>query len=266
MTNNHVVASGADGSSKIQVIFSDGKRVAAKVLGRRPGYDLAVIKVPASKDLVPLAIGDSEATRVGEPAIAVGSPLGLGGTVTSGIISAVDRPVVVGSEDADDTSAYINGIQTDAPINPGNSGGPLVDAGGRVIGVNSAILTVGQSSGGQGGNIGLGFAIPINQAMEIGEMLISDGRATYPVIGATVSSQSDESGVRLANVEPGGPADKGGLRSGDIITGIDGAEIRQAEKLIVTIRTHRPGDKITLTYDRNGTTGEVQVTLGSKEG
>ena len=159
MTNNHVVAGAADGG-RIRVVFSDGRRQNATLLGRSPSYDLAVIKVRGSEDLDPLQFGDSEAIEVGEPVIAVGAPLGLPGTVTQGIVSAKDRPVVVNAgSDADAPSAYINAIQTDAPINPGNSGGPLVDAAGRVIGVNSAILTLGSGQG-QTGNIGLGFAIP----------------------------------------------------------------------------------------------------------
>lgn len=265
MTNNHVVAEAADGG-KIQVIFSDGRRAAAEVLGRSPSYDLAVIKVEASPDLVPIQIGDSAATQVGDPAIAVGSPLGLGGTVTEGIISAKDRPVVVGgSGGTDQPQAFLNAIQTDAPINPGNSGGPLVDAGGRVIGVNSAILTMGESQG-ENGNIGLGFAIPINQAMQIGQMLITDGKATYPVIGATVSDESTENGVRLVSLEPGGPAEKAGLKQDDVVVEIDGLPVRQTKELIVTVRTHRPGDVVKLKYERDGQPAEAQVTLGSKEG
>lgn len=265
MTNNHVVAPAAAGA-RIQVVFADGTRTAATLVGRSPSYDLAVIKVSASSRLKPIQIGDSDASQVGETVIAVGSPLGLPGTVTGGIVSAKNRPVVVtGGSDADAPSAYINAIQTDAPINPGNSGGPLVDSRARVIGVNSAILTLGASRG-QAGSIGLGFAIPINQAMEIGNQLIKQGKAAYPVIGANVSNSEGEDGVELTSVEPGGPAADAGLREGDVITSIDGEPVRQSEQLIVTIRTHRPGEEVELTYRRGGSEGEAKVRLGGKEG
>jgi putative serine protease PepD len=262
MTNNHVVARAGDGG-RIQVVFSDGTTAPATVLGRSPSYDLAVIKVKPSAALKPLTIGDSDASQVGETVIAVGSPLGLPGTVTEGIVSAKNRPVVVG--DAASASAYINGIQTDAPINPGNSGGPLVDGGGRVIGVNSAILTLGQSRG-QSGSIGLGFAIPINQAAVIGDLLIKYGKATYPVIGANVESRAGQPGVTLSLVENNGPAEKAGLRKGDLVTGIDGQAVDEIEELIVAIRTHRPGDEIKLAYTRGGVKKQATVTLTGKEG
>jgi putative serine protease PepD len=211
-------------------------------------------------------VGDSDGAQVGETVIAVGAPLALPGTVTKGIISSRNRPVVVsGADNADEPSAYIDAIQTDAPINPGNSGGPLIDAAARVIGVNSAILTLGQSQE-VSGNIGLGFAIPINQAMDIGAQLIKNGKATYPVIGANVSSATDNGGAKLSTVEAGGPADDAGLREGDVITSIDGKPVTDIEQLIVAIRTHRPGDVIKLGYERDRSTGEARVTLGSKEG
>ena len=175
ITNNHVVAGAADGTS-IRVVFADGRRQTAKLLGRSPSYDIAVIKVKPSGSLHPVDVGDSARTQVGEPVIAVGSPLGLPGTVTQGIVSARHRPVVVNAGyDADSPTAYIDAIQTDAPINPGNSGGPLVDGRARIIGVNSAILTMGSAQGGQTGNIGLGFAIPINQATTIGSVVDQEG-------------------------------------------------------------------------------------------
>ncbi|HET9871622.1 MAG TPA: trypsin-like peptidase domain-containing protein [Propionibacteriaceae bacterium] len=265
MTNNHVVEDAADGD-RIDVVFSNGRRARATILGRSPSYDLAVIKVAASRSLVPIRVGDSDTVQVGETVLAVGAPLALPGTVTEGIISSRDRPVVVnGSDNADAPSAYINAIQTDAPINPGNSGGPLVDAGARVIGVNSAILTLGETRT-QSGNIGLGFAIPINQAMDIGKMLIKNGRATYPVIGANVRGASGSAGVELTEVESNGPADDAGLRKGDKITAIDGRPVDAIEQLIVLIRIHRPGDVVKLTYRRGGSQDEARVTLGSKEG
>jgi putative serine protease PepD len=260
VTNNHVVADAVNGS-RIRVIFSDGRRYSAVMVGRSPSYDLAVIKVSGATSLTPLELGDSDQIQIGEPVIAVGSPLGLPGTVTQGIISARDRPVMVSEgADADSPTAYINAIQTDAPINPGNSGGPLVDAGARVIGVNSAILTFAASR-----NIGLGFAIPINQAATIADLLIKNGKATYPVIGANVQDAS--SGVQLTQVDAQGPAGKAGLRVGDLITGIDGEPVDGGmEQLIVTIRARRPGDVVVLNYTRGSSRGEVRVTLGSKVG
>jgi putative serine protease PepD len=263
MTNNHVVTGAADGG-KITAVFSDGRRSTATIVGRSPSYDLAVIKVRRTSGLKPLALGNSDALQVGQSVVAVGSPLGLPGTVTQGIVSATNRPVVVNAdESADAPTAYINGVQTDAPINPGNSGGPLIDAAARVIGVNSAILTLGgdrESSG----NIGLGFAIPIKQASEIGRLLIRDGKATYPIIGADVDTDSD--GVRLISVQPGGPADRAGLQADDVVTSIDDQPVETLQELIVAIRTHRPGDKVTLDYRRDGDRRQAQVTLGGREG
>jgi putative serine protease PepD len=259
VTNNHVVADAADGS-RIRVIFSDGRRVNALLVGRSPSYDIAVIRVSGVASLQPLELGDSDQIQVGEPVIAVGSPLGLPGTVTEGIISARNRPVMVSENAAADSpTAYINALQTDASINPGNSGGPLVDAGGRVIGVNSAILTFAASR-----NIGLGFAIPINQAATIADLLIKNGKATYPVIGANVQDAS--SGVQLTAVDAKGPAGQAGLRVGDLITKMDGQPVATMEELIVSIRTRRPGEVIVLDYARGPTPGQVRVTLGSKEG
>ena len=260
VTNNHVIGDAANGS-RIRVIFSDGRRYSAVMVGRSPSYDLAVIKVSGATSLTPLELGDSDQIQIGEPVIAVGSPLGLPGTVTQGIISAQNRPVMVSEgADADSPTAYINAIQTDASINPGNSGGPLVDAGARVIGVNSAILSFAASR-----NIGLGFAIPINQAATIADLLIKNGKATYPVIGANVQDAS--SGVQLTQVDARGPAGKAGLRVGDVITGIDGEPVEGGmEQLIVSIRTRRPGDVVVLDYTRGSSRGQVRVTLGSKEG
>jgi putative serine protease PepD len=259
MTNNHVVADATDGS-RIRVVFSDGRRLNAVLVGRSPSYDIAVIRVSGVASLQPVELGDSDQIQVGEPVIAVGSPLGLPGTVTQGIISARNRPVMVSEgATADSPTAYINAIQTDASINPGNSGGPLVDAGGRVVGVNSAILTFAASR-----NIGLGFAIPINQAATIADLLIKNGKATYPVIGANV--QDVPSGVELSAVDAQGPAGKAGLKAGDLITKMDGQPVLTMEELIVGIRTRRPGDVVVLDYARGSTPGQVRVTLGSKEG
>jgi putative serine protease PepD len=264
MTNNHVVAAAEGG--RLRVVLANGRRLNATLIGRSPSYDLAVIQVKAS-GLTPLPVGNSDASQVGEPVIAVGSPLGLPGTVTSGIVSARDRPVVVReTENADAPIAYINAIQTDAPINPGNSGGPLIDSNARVIGVNSAILTLGTTRG-AAGSIGLGFAIPINQATQIGQLLIKNGKATYPVIGANVDQAGDaDDGVMLSSVDKGGPAADAGLRNGDLITKIDGKRVDTAEELVVAIRTHRPRDAVVLHYERDETRGQARVVLGSKEG
>jgi putative serine protease PepD len=259
VTNNHVVSDATDGS-RIRVVFSDGRRQNAVLVGRSPSYDIAVIRVSGVASLQPVELGDSDQIQVGESVIAVGSPLGLPGTVTQGIISAQNRPVMVSENAAADSpTAYINAIQTDAPINPGNSGGPLVDAGGRVIGVNSAILTFAASR-----NIGLGFAIPINQAATVADLLIKNGKATYPVIGANV--QDAPSGVELTVVDAQGPAGKAGLRARDVITNIDGEPVDTMEELIVSVRTRRPGEVVVLDYTRGSAPGQARVTLGSKEG
>jgi putative serine protease PepD len=263
MTNNHVVA-GAPSGATIRVDFTDGRRQAATLVGRSPSYDLAVIKVKPAGHLRPVELGDSDAVQVGEPVLAIGAPLGLPGTVTQGIVSAQNRPVVVQSVgDADAPYAFIDGIQTDAPINPGNSGGPLLDARARVVGITSAILTRGDSDQ-QMGNIGLGFAIPINQAKTIGQLLIKTGRATYPVIGASLREVTG--GLELTSVDRNGPAGRAGLRQGDVVTRIDDRRVSAREDLIVQIRTRRPGEKIVLDYARDGQNARATVTLGSREG
>ena len=262
LTNNHVVADAADGA-RLRVVFSDGRRANASLVGRSPSYDLAVVKVSADDRLRPATLGDSDATVVGSSVVAVGSPLGLPGTVTQGIVSALDRPVTVSaSRSADSPTAYIDGIQTDAPINPGNSGGPLFDVGARVIGVNSAILTLGGQ--GQNGNIGIGFAIPINQARAIGDLLVEDGRATYPVIGVQLRETS--SGVELSGVDAGSPARKAGLRTGDRVTAVDDRRVSTQEELVVAVRTYRPGAVVTFGYTRGSDRREARVTLGGKVG
>ena len=264
MTNNHVVADAARGD-RIRVVFSDGRETAATLVGRSPSYDLAVIQVKADERLRPVELGDSATTQVGSSVVAVGAPLGLPGTVTQGIVSALDRPVTVSeSGSADAPTAYIDGIQTDAAINPGNSGGPLVDASARVIGVNSAILTLGSGQGQQTGNIGIGFAIPVDQARTIGDELIRDGKATYPVIGAQLRETSG--GVELTTVDARGPARTAGLRTGDLVTSVDGRRVATREELVVSVRTHRPGERVTFGYSRGANRAEASVTLGSRVG
>jgi len=258
LTNNHVVAD----ALTIKVILNDGREYAAKILGRDESYDLAVLKIPAT-GLKALQFGDSDKVQVGDSVIAFGSPLGLSGTVTQGIISAKDRPVTAGDENS--STSFISALQTDAAINPGNSGGPLVDATGAVIGVNSAIASLGSSLGSQSGSIGLGFAIPINQARKTADQLIRDGKATYPVIGVSVDMSYTSGGALIAKkataILPGGPAAKAGLRPGDLITAIDGMKINTPEELIVEIRTHNVGDEVTITYLRGKTIGTAKLIL-----
>jgi putative serine protease PepD len=207
--------------------------------------------------------GRSDSAVVGQDVVAIGSPLGLAGTVTSGIISAKNRPVTTG-ETADQAS-YISALQTDAAINPGNSGGPLVDMNARVIGVNSAIATVPGTGEGQSGNIGLGFAIPIDQARRTAQQLIATGQASYPVIGASVDMQF-EGGARVSAVTATSPAGRAGIRVGDVITSVNDQAVDSAEVLIVAIRTHQPGESVKLVYERSGKPREVTVTLGQQIG
>ena len=258
LTNNHVVAN----AQSIKVMLNDGSEYPARILGRDASYDLAVLKIEAT-GLKALQFGDSEKVQVGDPVIAIGSPLGLSGTVTQGIISAKDRPVTAG--DSNSSTSFISALQTDAAINPGNSGGPLVDATGAVIGVNSAIASLGTSLGSQSGSIGLGFAIPINQARKTADQLIKNGKATYPVIGVAVDMNFTGDGALIAKsasaILAGGPAAKAGLRAGDLITAIDGLKIHSPEELIVEIRTHNVGDKITISYIREKQSGTAKLIL-----
>ncbi len=273
LTNNHVVdPAGARG--RVQVTFSDGTTVDGEVTGADSGYDLAVVDVDGVSGLHPLTLGDSDAVRVGDPVIAVGAPFGLEGTVTSGIISARERAITAGGGGGGDVS-YVDALQTDAAINPGNSGGPLVDAAGRVIGVNSAIKAAGDSGlpdtgESSGGSIGLGFAIPVNEARRVAEELIGDGVAGHPVIGVTLDMGYRGDGARVIAggddgepVAPGGPADRAGVRPGDVITAVDGEPVHSGQQLIVRIRSHRPGDRLTLTIRRDNRERPVRLTLGS---
>jgi putative serine protease PepD len=265
LTNNHVVASAASGG-KITVHFQDGSSYPATIVGRSATYDLAVLRIPA-RGLTALPLGDSDQVVVGDSVIAFGAPLGLAGTVTTGIISAKDRAVTAGESSGE--SSFINAIQTDAAINPGNSGGPLVNATGAVIGINSAIATLGSSFGGQTGSIGLGFAIPINQARRTAEQLMRTGKASHPIIGVALDNSFSGDGARISTsnfgstppVTPGGPADKAGLQAGDVITAIDGKRVNSADELIVAIRARQPGDVVTLTYERDGRSRTAKVTL-----
>lgn len=258
LTNNHVAAPAANGG-ELTVVFEDGEKAIAKIVGRNSSYDLAVLKVD-KKGLPAAVLGDSSAVRVGEVAIAIGAPLGLNGTVTSGIISSLDRPVTAGGRGE---LAFINAIQTDAAINPGNSGGPLLDGSGRVIGINSAIATLAGTIGGETGSIGLGFAIPINSAKRIAEELISTGDSQTPIIGVVLNTAYTGEGAEISEITPGGPAQEAGFRVGDVITGFNGRQVADSTELVVAIRSYAPGEQIEITVSRNGQTSTIPLTLGS---
>ena len=260
VTNNHVVETAAE-SGTIFVVLPNGTRREADLVGRSAAYDLAVLAV-AGDGLDPARIGASRALRVGQTVVAFGSPLGLTSTVTSGIVSALDRPVTAGGSGE---ASFLNAIQTDAAINPGNSGGPLVDLQGRVVGVNSAIATVGGNLGGTAGNIGVGFAIPIDQVRLTAEQIIETGKAVYPVIGATVRSAEGKAAT-ITTVEPGSPAEDAGLQRGDVVHEVDGEKVSDGIELIVTIRSHLPGDTLRIGYERDGEQLSAEVTLDEREG
>ncbi|GAA3478754.1 S1C family serine protease [Streptomyces yanii] len=273
LTNNHVVASAAN-SGQLTATFSNGKKYDAEVVGRAQGYDVAVLKLKnAPSGLAPLALGNSDQVAVGDSTIAIGAPFGLSNTVTTGIISAKSRPVASG-DGSGGSNSYMSALQTDASINPGNSGGPLLDARGAVIGINSAIQSTGSSTQSQAGSIGLGFAIPINQAKNVAQQLIKTGQPVYPVIGATVSMDERTGGAAISDqgsggtpaVSPDGPAAKAGLKAGDVITKFNDSVIDSGPTLIGEIWTHKPGDKVTLTYKRDGKVSTAEVTLGQRKG
>ncbi|MCW2794506.1 trypsin-like peptidase domain-containing protein [Nocardioides sp.] len=265
VTNNHVVSSAASDDGPIEIVDQDGNRYTATLVGRSAVYDLAVLYAPGVKDLRPASLGRSAALQVGEGVVAIGSPLGLSSTVTAGIVSALHRPVTTG--DTADDSSYINAVQTDAAINPGNSGGPLVNLRGQVVGVNSAIATTGGSASGEAGNIGVGFAIPIEQVRVTADQILRTGEASYPVIGAKVQTgQNDGSGAEIDEVVKGTPADDAGLEKGDIVTAVDGERVTDGIALIVAIRAHQPGETLDFTIERGSDEQVISVTLGSETG
>jgi putative serine protease PepD len=256
VTNNHVVSLIAEGG-ELTVVFSDGQRVPGTVVGTSQAYDLAVVKVDRS-GLPTVQLGDSGEVRVGDDTIAIGAPLGLDGTVTTGIVSALDRPVQAG--DSQEELSYINAIQTDAAINPGNSGGPLLNAAGDVIGVNTAIATL---MNGEMGNIGLGFAIPINSAKRVAEELIATGTSRTPLLGVSLAMGFAGGGAQVEDVTVGSAAANAGLRVGDVITRVDERPIDDAVELIVTVRNYTPGDTIEVEYRRDGEARSTSLVLGS---
>ena len=276
LTNNHVVAPSTSSGGKLSVTFSDGNSYPATIVGRAEGYDVAVIKLATKpkEALVPLPLGNSDAVQVGDTTIAIGAPFGLSGTVTSGIISAKNRPVASGDETGDEVS-YMNALQTDASINPGNSGGPLMNASGQVIGIDSAIQSGGATdSEGQSGSVGLGFAIPINQAQYVAAQLIQTGQPIYPIIGILRDDSYTGDGAKIASgpvqgqpaVTPGGPAAAAGLKAGDVITEFAGVPIDSGPTLVSEIWTHHPGDKVSITYTRNGQSHTTTLVLGKRVG
>lgn len=266
LTNNHVVADAASGGT-LTVAFTDGSTASASIVGRDPVTDLAVIRADGVSGLTEATLGSSADLDPGEQVVAIGSPLGLEGTVTSGIVSALNRPVRTGdASGAETASTVIDAIQTDAAINPGNSGGPLVNLRGEVVGINSAIASLGSGSG-QAGSIGLGFSIPIDQARSIARQLIDTGRATHAQLGVSVGDTQGGidriHGARIASISPGGSASDAGLRRDDVITAVGDQAVDGADSLIATIRSHRPGDEVAVNYRRGGEESTVSVALGS---
>ncbi|HEX3547377.1 MAG TPA: trypsin-like peptidase domain-containing protein [Mycobacterium sp.] len=274
MTNNHVIAAGpgGPGGAQTKVTFADGRTTAFTVVGTDPSSDIAVVRAQGASGLTPITLGSSANLRVGQDVVAVGSPLGLEGTVTSGIISALNRPVAAGG-DAQNQNTVLDAIQTDAAINPGNSGGALVNRNGELVGVNSAIATLGADSGGPGGpggpqsgSIGLGFAIPVDQAKRIADELIRSGTASHASLGVQVGNDATTDGAKIVEVTAGGAAAAAGLPSGVVVTKVDDRAIGTADALVAAVRSKAPGDKVTLTYvDPAGKPQTVQVTLGKAQ-
>jgi putative serine protease PepD len=277
LTNNHVVAAAAgadaapagfsgDSGVRATVRFADGQTAPFTVVGADPSGDIAVVRAEGVSGLTPIALGSSADVKVGQDVVAIGSPLGLQGTVTTGIVSALDRPVSAGGEPAGQSSV-LDAIQTDAAINPGNSGGALVNMNGELIGVNSAIATLGggeaNSPAAQSGSIGLGFAIPVDQAKRIADELVSTGTATHGSLGVQLSADPAASGAAIAAVVSGGPADAAGLPSGAVVTKVNDRVIDGPDALVAAVRSKAPGDTVTLSYvDQSGGTETTQVTLG----
>ncbi|NUR17785.1 MAG: PDZ domain-containing protein [Dermatophilaceae bacterium] len=277
LTNNHVVE-GAGSNGSITVTLSDGRTYDATVVGTDPSTDLAVIRLKsAPSDLTPITLGNSESLKVGDPTMAVGNPLGLSGTVTTGIVSALNRPVSTGTssespfgQQSSGNEVVTNAIQTSAAINPGNSGGALVNAKGELIGINSSIASLGQSQGSQSGNIGIGFAIPVKEAKSIADQLIKSGKAEHAFLGVSTrdtvvtDGSAKRAGAQVAAVSNGTPAANAGIRTGDVIIAVDGQRVDSATALVAQIREMTAGEKTKLTIIRGGSRQDVEVTLAVK--
>jgi putative serine protease PepD len=266
LTNNHVVELAGE-TGEIAVSFNDGSKAAAEILGTDPLTDTAVIQAQDVSGLTPASIGESSNLDVGEEVVAIGSPYGLESTVTSGIVSALDRPVDVGSDGQGNSTTY-PAIQTDAAINPGNSGGPLADMDGNVIGINSSIRSASNGEG-EAGSIGLGFAIPIDSVLPIVEQMADGETPTHAKLGVSVQDVADATGAevtegaQIGEVSDGSAAGSAGLENGDVITKVDDTIITGADSLVATIRTYRPGDEVTVTYQRDGKSDTATLTLDS---
>jgi putative serine protease PepD len=267
LTNAHVLDAG-----RLTAAFQDGSTATVTLVGADRRADLAVVKAQGVTGLTPIQLGNSDSLLVGEQVVAVGSPLGLAGTVTSGIVSSLNRPVETGGAQPDSggflersvpQTSVLDAIQTDAAINPGNSGGPLVDMQGRIVGINSAIASLGSGAGGQSGSIGLGFAIPINQAKRIADELIATGKATRAALGVTVQD-AEPAGAQLVSIQSGGAAEAAGLKPGDVVTKIGGRIIHDSDELVAAVNSASPGSSATLIVSSGGAAPRpAQVTLGS---
>jgi putative serine protease PepD len=308
LTNDHVIAPDGQALTELTVTFSTGQQHRARLVGRDPGSDLAVLQVSGVSGLRPLPLGDSDRVQVGDAVMAIGAPFGLEGTVTSGIVSARDRPIVSGADTGTDgtgagdgvgttgtavptpapapsagsaaaspDTSFLDALQTDAPINPGNSGGPLIDTAGRVIGIDTTLRSGGDAATdgpldqrAQTGSVGLGFAIPVDQAAWVAEQLINNGRAAHAVLGVVLDTAHRSDGAEIAAsatgggpaVRPHGPADRAGIRAGDVITAIDGEPVADAGDLLVFVRARRPGEEVPLTVRRDGRSFDLHAVLG----
>ena len=267
LTNNHVAEVAGDGGS-MSVDFNDGSSAKATIVGTDPLTDTAVIKAEGVSGLTPATIGKSSDLRVGQSVVAIGSPFGLDSTVTSGIVSALDRPVDVGSDGQGNSTTY-PAIQTDAAINPGNSGGALVDLDGNVVGINASIRTTGSTDGSESGSIGLGFAIPMDEVMPVVEQMRNGETPTHARLGISVSDVAGQNGAQVTEgaqvqeVTTGSTAAQAGLAKGDVVTKVDDHIITGADSLVATIRSYRPGDQVTVTFTSGGDTKTVTLTLDS---
>ncbi|WP_100446457.1 S1C family serine protease [Glycomyces xiaoerkulensis] len=261
MTNHHVVTGGgSEVAEQLQVLFSNGELETAEVVGSDPDSDVAVLDLPG-EGYPSMVLADSDQVAVGDPVLAVGAPLGLSSTVTEGIVSAVDRPVLTQNA-AGEIESVMAAIQTDAAINPGNSGGPLTDIGGQVIGINTAIASTAADSA-EAGNIGIGFAIPVNQAKRIADELVETGTASRTVIGAELGDPALGVGVELQRIIPGSPAEEAGLEDGDVLTSFNGTTVTENTELVALVRKLAPGTTVTVVYERDGVEASAQVTLAA---